>query len=553
MQERWDVVVKVLDGPLAGMGEQVFRGPVVRIGASPGPGGFQLQGYRGLDARHATITAYEGGTAAIAPLGTNQVRMAPHANVEWKEIDPMGGPEYLSEGCAVHLGPVGRGATLEFVECRKLGVWTGGSLASEATGVSTTGAGGAPGFGAPPASFDVRKSKRIRASSVPPWFIGCMVMMTAIFVAVPLAAVFITSVDIEKLGPVEEGEPFYDFADISKEQINPKLLEGLNQPFNDFVMNPNIEDGGSRKLSDPENWDQEFYDYVAASVQTHLKSWSVFKRMDVVREDYATVVGMMRDAGLPDVFAGIPYLESRYDGERQSHACAKGYWQFMPEVAWRIDRDAGFGFKVKDCKFKDADVTWSPSRPTPPPGVMKNAPYIDKNDVPLAHKCRIKSCRIDNRTDLEKSTAAAIFTLTEAWEDRDIQGSGAAVQITIASHNAGYDDSRFGSAKRSNLRPAYLRWRKGKDEDQWPWFYGQNITTPTPHEKSWEGSAIPPETQHYPYTIVAEHFLAACYYGQNYGDEFKVFKDYVQYTRGDGYCKQLNIPTDDEVKKHKSK
>src|SRR5690606_4087780 len=102
------------------------------------------------------------------------------------------GPEYLSEGCAIHLGPVGRGVTMEFVACRRLGVWSGGALASEA------GAPAPPGIvsGAPPAAFDARGSRRIRSSTVPAWFIGCMVMMTAVFVAVPLAVVFVNAISI---------------------------------------------------------------------------------------------------------------------------------------------------------------------------------------------------------------------------------------------------------------------------------------------------------------------------------------------------------------------
>ncbi len=547
MQERWDVVMLVLDGPLAGSGEHVYRGPVVRIGAAPGPGGFALNGYRGLDARHATITAYDGGSAAVAPVGTNQVRMAPHANVNWKEIDPMSGPEYLSEGCAIHLGPVGRGVTLEFVQCRRLGVWSGGALASEVSGSP----GVTPGIvaGAPPAAFDARGSRRIRSSTVPAWFIGCMVMMTAVFVAVPLAVVFVNAITIERLGPVEEGEPFYTFATVQVDKVNPKLKEGLNQAFHDFVMKPSIEVSGLRELEDPKNWDEEFYGYTAASVETHLKAWSVFRRLDVVRQDYATVLGELRAADLPEVIAGMPYLESRYTADLQSIACAKGYWQFMPEVAFRIDRDSRIGFKVADCTFTDADVRWSPTDPTPPPGVMRNAVYIDKE----RQNCRIKSCRVDARTDLKKSTAAAMFSLAEAYSDPDIQKSGSAVAITILSHNAGYDDSRFGRRKKSNLRDAYFIWKKGKPADELPKFYGRNITTTNPHETSWHGSAIPPETQHYAYTIVAEHMLAACYYGLNYADEIPAFREFKQYTQKEGYCRQLNIPTAAEVRKKSGK
>ncbi|MEM6930880.1 MAG: hypothetical protein AAF602_28355, partial [Myxococcota bacterium] len=67
--------MSVLHGPLASAGEQVLRGPVVRIGAQPGPGGFALRGYRGLDERQCVITAYGQGDTQVAPVGRNQVRI----------------------------------------------------------------------------------------------------------------------------------------------------------------------------------------------------------------------------------------------------------------------------------------------------------------------------------------------------------------------------------------------------------------------------------------------------------------------------------------------
>ena len=60
-QERWDIVLRFLDGPMAAQGDETCRGPVVRIGSNPGPGGLKLTGYRGLDDRQAVITAYDGG------------------------------------------------------------------------------------------------------------------------------------------------------------------------------------------------------------------------------------------------------------------------------------------------------------------------------------------------------------------------------------------------------------------------------------------------------------------------------------------------------------
>ena len=57
--------------------------------------------------------------------------------------------------------------------------------------------------------------------------------------------------------------------------------------------------------------------------------------------------------------------------------------------------------------------------------------------------------------------------------------------------------------KPANLRPAYLRWAEGRPGEQVPAFYGMNLTTATPDEGSWNGSVLPPETQHYVYTILA--------------------------------------------------
>ena len=59
-QERWFVVMKFQNGALAYQGDMALRGPVIRLGANPGPGGLKLEGYRGLDDRQAVLTAYDG-------------------------------------------------------------------------------------------------------------------------------------------------------------------------------------------------------------------------------------------------------------------------------------------------------------------------------------------------------------------------------------------------------------------------------------------------------------------------------------------------------------
>ncbi|MCO4744020.1 MAG: hypothetical protein KC912_04480 [Proteobacteria bacterium] len=579
-QERWDVVIEVLDGPMAAMGEQTLRGPVVRLGSNPGPGGFKLTGYRGLDARHAVISAYEEGEATIAPVGANQVRMAPHPHVRWKDIDPMSSPEFLSEGCAVHLGPVGRGGTFQFHRCQRLGVWEQGGLASEAGSLpgglaagqpespvamvgAIQGAGAPanaplPGGGiAPPAARDARAVRRVGTGNSKVFgALGCLTVGSFGCAAAIIAGVFLGNRDVEDLGPKEEGEDYYEFAKFDpEEEINPVLYEGLEQAFGAFVMDDNARASG-RSFSKSEEWDRRFYDYTTRSVEVHLRSWSVFRRLDNVRDDYASVLTQLRKAGLPDAIAAVPYLESRYKPEEQSGACAKGWWQWMPESGPRFTAQ-GLDFRVAECTFRDADgFLWTPTAKTPPNRVFKNADYIMK-DASISkydeRKCRIpkrKGCRFDSRTSLQASTAAAISAIGDAYNDPDLRASGAAVQIAIGSHHGGYNDAEFGVRKSFNMLPAYKSWSKGKDRSELHTFYGQNILcddNDSEKRKGFCGSNISPGTQHYAYTVIAEHMLAACYYGLNYGSE-PAFQDYVKFTRGDGYCVKLGIPSADEVR-----
>ncbi len=545
-QERWDVVVKVQNGPQAALGEQVFRGPVVRIGVNPGPGGMTLKGYRGIDARQCVITAYDGGTISVAPVGNNQVRLAPHANVSWKDIDPIRGPEYLSKGAALHLGPTGRGAIIEFVECRRLGVWQQGALASEIAG--TESADGTAISGAPPAAYDARRVGQVRASSAPFWFLGCTFLMTATTAlsVVLIGSFWILNRDVDNLGPVEPGYELYKSVDLNTTTVDPKLMEGLRRPFYEFVMAPNSLAAGSAHpgLDDPEKWDQVFLQYVTASVEQHARAWTFFKRVDAVKREYAQVVTQLRAAGLPEVLAAVPYQESRYRGGETSVVCAKGFWQFMPETALQAERRGGIPFAVRDCRFKGSDVKWTPNTLTPPQNVMKNGEYMDQGE------CQITQCGVDDRTDLQKSTNAAIFTLSEAFNDPVLRKSGAVVQLTIASHNTGYDDSRFGRNKSANVLPAFKKFEKREGRELGPHFYGRQITCRSHEDPGKCGAELFGQTQHYVYPIVAQHFLAVCYYAMNYGQD-PAFKEWTGYTRSDGYCSQFKIPQKAEVMRAK--
>jgi hypothetical protein len=558
--ERWDVVVKVLDGPLSGLGEQTLRGPVVRIGVDPGPGGLKLAGYRGLDGRHAVITAYDGGTVTIGPVGSNQVRIAPHPNVNWKEIDPVQSPQYLNAGGAIHLGPIGRGATLEFVKAQRLGQWTQGGLASEAGAANSA----AIKNQAIPVAINARGNRVgvISTQTAPFWFMGCLFLMATFASMIVLAAGawWYLGKDV-KLGPKEEGEYFQDFATVNKKELEASgLMEGLEEPFNAFVMKYNAEASGRKELAnDSKNWDREFYERVAASVHQHVQWKRSFRRLDEIKEHYSTVTQVIHEMDMPEVFAGIPYRESTYLKDIQSNACARGWWQFMPEVGNRMK------LKVKSCHFNDADGTWEPAPGdvTPPANLFNTAKYISPTK-----KCRITKCDVDERTDLEKSTRAALETFKEPMNDSVLRDSGAVVQITILSHNAGYDDSRYGVAKKSNLLPAFKKYAKTADKDDYPNFYGNMITCTNPDdipkpevgkdgiplannspkkEDNYCGSILHAETQHYAYPIVARHILAVCYYGKNY-DDMKGFENWATYNSGERYCTNFNIPTPAEIK-----
>ncbi len=538
-QERWDVVLRFLKGPLSYQEDMVCRGPVVRMGASPGPGGLRLDGYRGLDDRQAVITAYDGGTVAIAPVGTNQVRVAPHENVDWEELQTLRGPVYLSPGEVFHLGPPNRGCTAMFVEARRLGVWEQQRLLSDAAQVDPD---------VQPSRVEALDTQR----GVPRWFIPAVVV-SMLSIGVGLVIIIMSTLGRKPidLGPVDEGRAYYARVDLNEVDLDPALMEGLDQPFHDFVMKPNADHAKWKKLEQPSQWDPVFLDYVTRSVTVHAKAFAFWERLEVVVDDYDYVVSALRKADMPEVLAAIPYQESRYDGDAGSPVCAKGYWQFMPETAYRA------GLDVRNCTMDGTDVPYSPTQSVPVKNVLKNAVYVQRTGDQV--RCRIKKCEVDERRQLSPSTRAAIGLLGEAWKDKDIRASGAAVQITILSHNAGYDDQRYDDKKRrrpTNLLPAYLahvdKVNKGEHD---PLFYGKNITCTG---KEYEdivlkgndtcGGFVPNQSQHYAYSIVAQHILAVCYYARNHSDR-DAFKPWKRiYDRGSGYCQALNVPSQQVIR-----
>jgi len=300
-QERWDVILRFTDGPLSFQGEVTCRGPVVRLGANPGPGEMRLGGYRALDDRHAVITCYDGGRISISPVGENQVRVGPHEFTEWGELHPIRKPVNLAEGNAIHLGPVGRGATFVFERAQRLGLWQERQIISDAAQAT-------------PELMPSEVSHIDAQRGVPPWFIPTMV---CIFIFT-LGAVVLHQYsdwiggDPDPLGVTLEGQEYVASVDVST-PLEPHLVKGLNAPFAEFVMRPNADAARMPKLgSDPERWDSRFLEYTTRSFKTYGQMRAFWKRLEAIRSDYGYVVRELRQQRLPEVFAGIPYQESRY-------------------------------------------------------------------------------------------------------------------------------------------------------------------------------------------------------------------------------------------------
>ena len=380
-----------------------------------------------------------------------------------------------------------------------------------------------------------------------------MVMGTVVIVLGGVGAAFYLQRDVKDLGPVDLGEEWIaDAAEIGGIVLNETLYEGVNQPFSYFIMEPNRKVATQLEGLDREaNWDKEFQEWTTKTMQAYIKSWSFFKRLEAIRSSYALVVRELRANDLPEVFAGIPYQESRYKGELTSAACAKGFWQFMPETAFRVGRRSGKPFVVKECALRGkGGYRFTPTKEAPP-RKWRTAEYIGLNADGDA-ECLITSCSVDDRMDLQKSTRAAVYALKEAFLDRELRQSGAVTQLTILSHNVGYDDSRFGISKVYNVLPAYRKYMKGKSPKDGAHFYGNQLKCESNHSKSWCGSSFPPEGQHYVHQIVGQHFLAVCYYAKNYAND-PAFKDWTRFLGDGNFCDEMAIPTSQEVRNYRGR
>ena len=166
--------------------------------------------------------------------------------------------------------------------------------------------------------------------------------------------------------------------------------------------------------------------------------------------------------------------------------------------------------------------------------------------------------RSDERSDLRKSTEGAVKLLGEAFNDKELRASGAVTQITIASHNAGYDNSPYQDGRKNiyNMLHAYRQYRQVQNVDRAPDFIGRNITCVQKGQATGFndrcGGYLGSVTQHYVPYVIAQHFLAVCYYGANYADKYNAFDQYREFVRGSGYCTEIRVPTREQVQQHGS-
>ncbi|MFZ5475154.1 MAG: hypothetical protein ACOZNI_00135 [Myxococcota bacterium] len=151
MPERWDVVLVDLGLPDA---RHLCRGPLVRVGADPGPAGLRLDGRRGLADTHVVIELLDG-RVLVTPVGAAVVRVADD-EASLDRALPLREPTWVAPGAVIELGSPPRATRLHVAEVRRVGAWR---AAARQAGDWTTGMlrrrGLAPQEVRPPVLFGV--------------------------------------------------------------------------------------------------------------------------------------------------------------------------------------------------------------------------------------------------------------------------------------------------------------------------------------------------------------------------------------------------------------
>ncbi len=308
-----------------------------------------------------------------------------------------------------------------------------------------------------------------------------------------------------------------------QEQTQPKAVAEGPAPWDTswarFVDSPNAELAKAAGVTGAAGTDEALKKHAAAYSARKSSQEQFWEILAASTDNYAAVLGLVREAGLPDAIAAIPFLESGYRTDALDRiACAGGAWQMQPELAFRL------GLKVEGCQLTGTEETWAPTTPIPPLDVLKNAAYVADG------KCRLTSCAVDERNDLLRQTKAALAWFEEVLADPEIAASGAAVQLAISTWLAGFDSSEYRDGRTSKLeiRHAYRAWLADKGVTRDPAFLGQQVLCPPGTLASkCEGTTLDAYTQHYAYKVLGIQVLAACYYGRNHAETHPVFADYA--------------------------
>jgi hypothetical protein len=151
------------------------------------------------------------------------------------------------------------------------------------------------------------------------------------------------------------------------------------------------------------------------------------RRIPANAQSHAKVTADLRRrllaSGLPESFVGIPFIESGWSTDAQSHSCAGGPWQFLPEVAVEL------GLRVEACQLGDTGRRFTPTDRLPPD--REDRPYLG------AEGCLMRGCAVDERRDLAKATEAALDYLATLYHDPTFAALPDRAIYAITAYNAG--------------------------------------------------------------------------------------------------------------------
>jgi hypothetical protein len=383
-----------------------------------------------------------------------------------------------------------------------------------------------PAFEADTSSFlrGGHPATRVARRGYEPLVAGALAGLALVAVAALGAGFVLSQRKVDARGPVFTTVERYASVGVD-EPVDPALREAVALGFSALVMAPNATAANWPELAeDRAAWDPVLLDRVARAAAAHARQWPFWGRLEATRADYAATVLALRAAGLPDVLAALPFAATGYRADATGPACERGPWLLTPESALRG------GLAVRDCTLRGVSVLWSPDSFLP----GARPPYIESGT------CRLDTCVIDQRPEVTPAATAAARLLSEAWRDPQVAASGAAVQLTLAAYDAGFDDARFDDTPHpTNVLPALRAALPATGVSRAPTFLGDTLRCEKPGPDTC-GGVLPGTAQHRVYTVIADHLLAVCYYGRHHSGTEAAFTEWASYA--DGYCTGIAVP-----------